>query len=137
MNMDTNTLNIPDKITFRRSEVIKISRLEGRVLDYWQEEFGVFKATVNPMGEIFYSRQALEIILKIKQWMIEENISKSKVKEMLSKTQNSIITPETSTDADVEEKILQIPEEKLKIIRKSLQDILTILEKNDKNYTIK
>jgi DNA-binding transcriptional MerR regulator len=129
----TDKMNIPDKLTYKRNEVIKITRLDGKVIDYWQMEFGGFTPTVNQLGETFYTRNDIESILKIKNWMIEEKIEKSKVKKMLGETQKietpSYVHPEIVS----EEKMKQIPVEKLKKIRKGLQDILTILDKNDKN----
>ena len=135
MNMDTNTnnMNIPDKLIYKRSEVIKIARLEGKVIDYWQKEFGGFTPSINQMGEIFYSRSDLDLILKIKHWMIDEKIEKAKVKEILLGTQKIEIPPEIATDNIIEKKSGQPPIKKLKIIRKGLQDILTILDKNVKN----
>jgi DNA-binding transcriptional MerR regulator len=126
--MAVNTTNIPDKLTFKRSEVIKIARLEGRVIDYWQREFGAFAPMVNRQGEMIYSRKDLEIIFKIKQWMVAQRIDKTKVKEMLRRGQEG----EPPSVANPGPEIRQIPREKLRFIRQSLQDILTILEKHDK-----
>ncbi len=115
---------IPEKLTFKRNEVIKISRLDGKVLDYWETELGGFAPMVNPQGEKFYSRNDLESILKIKKWISVDKIPKTKIKDMIAQkheyTSNAEPTPK------------QIPGEKLKIIRRTLQEILTILDKNDK-----
>lgn len=127
-------MNMPDKLIFKRSEVIKITRLDGKVIDYWQREFGGFSPTTNQLGELFYSKNDVELILKIKQWMVEEKIEKSQVKEML-KGQVEVEMPEKELyENDIEENFKKISAENLKIIRKNLQDILTILDKNGKNY---
>ena len=42
---------IPDKLTFKRKEVMQLSKLDGRVLDYWEKEFGAFAPVINQSGE--------------------------------------------------------------------------------------
>lgn len=121
-------IDLPDKLTFKRKEVEKITKLDGKVLDYWQNEFGGFSPITNQVGEVFYSRTDIEFILKLKQWMIVEKIGKAKIKEMLSGEKS-----EKPRVKEVSEyKAVSLEREKLKIIRRNLQEILTILEKNDK-----
>ncbi|NIM11738.1 MAG: MerR family transcriptional regulator [Candidatus Aminicenantes bacterium] len=137
-------INIPDKLTFKRNEVIKLTKLEGRVLDYWEKEFGGFVPTVNPTGEKFYSRKDVELILKIKHWMVVERIEKSKVKEKIKQEGegwgvNAANVPGAGGNEGANSvgavELKQIPRDfrdKLRIIRQNLQEILTILDKNDK-----
>jgi DNA-binding transcriptional MerR regulator len=137
-------INIPDKLAFKRNEVIKLTKLEGRVLDYWQREFGAFAPTVNQTGEKFYSRKDVELILKIKHWMVVERIEKSKVKEKIKQeyeeggvnTANILGTGSDENANPVRTvEIKQVSRDfrdKLRIIRQNLQEILTILDKNDK-----
>jgi DNA-binding transcriptional MerR regulator len=117
---------LPDKLTFKRKEVINITRLDGKVIDYWQNEFGCFNPVVNNIGEIFYTRRDLELLLKIKAWLIEEKLEKSKVKEMLEKgfdySSQSPVSPISKKKKS----------EKLDSIKSQLKEILTILDKNDK-----
>ena len=75
--------NIPDKLTFRRKEVMQLAKLDGRVLDYWEKEFCAFAPVVNQSGEKFYSRRDVEVILAIKQWLIQEKCDKGKIKDLL------------------------------------------------------
>jgi DNA-binding transcriptional MerR regulator len=127
-------MNIPDKLTFKRMEVIKLTKLDGRVLDYWQKEFGVFVPMVNKSGDLFYTRKDVELILKIKQWMITEKINKLKIKELLKadREMQGVLGGSTNTTTFFGEEEKNIPADKLKIIKNELQEILTILEKNDK-----
>jgi hypothetical protein len=125
MNAKTD---LPDKLIYRRSEVVKYTRLDGKVLDYWQREFGGFAPTVNQQGEMFYSRKDMDFIFKLKQWMVFDKIGKEKVKQKLAgepvvKEVIQTVSKEIESSAD---------REKLKIIRQSLEEILTILDKNDK-----
>ena len=117
---------IPDKLTFKRKEVIYICRLEGRVIDYWESEFGGIRPVVNGTGEKYYSRKDLERLLWIKQLLIVEKMEKSKVREVLKKSGE--YQPESQTD-----KSNKSPKgEKLKSIKNQLKEILTILDKHDK-----
>ena len=127
-------MDIPDKLTFKRQEVIRLTRLDGKVIDYWQREFGGFAPTINKMGDHFYTRNDVQLILKIKQWMIVEKIEKSKIKNLLHEELGvpGATSERTSNSASFAAETQNIPKEKLKIIKQHLQEILTILDKNDK-----
>ncbi len=118
--------NIPDKLTFKRNEVIKITQLDGKVIDYWEKEFGGFTASLNQSGERFYSRKDVELIFKIKQWLIVDKRDKETIRAEISGTGcNGIITsssPKTTKKKD----------EKLASIKSKLKEILTILNKQVK-----
>jgi DNA-binding transcriptional MerR regulator len=131
-NMDL--MDIPDKLTFKRQEVIRLTKLDGKVIDYWQREFGGFAPTINKMGDQFYTRNDVQLILKIKQWMIVEKIEKSKIKNLLITELgfSGTYSEGNSNNANFEAKAQNIPKDKLKIIKRHLQEILTILDKNDK-----
>jgi DNA-binding transcriptional MerR regulator len=119
--------NIPEKLTFRRKEVIQLAKLDGRVLDYWEKEFSAFAPVVNQSGEKFYSRRDLEIILAIKQWLIKEKRDKGEIKGLL--LQNFGELGNSLSEQNQE----PVSPEKLKRIRRGLDEILTLLAKDDKN----
>ncbi len=75
---------IPEKLAYKRKEVTQIVKLDGRVLDFWEVEFGAFAPTSNQAGEKYYSRQDLDTILQIKQWLIVERLDKNRVRELLA-----------------------------------------------------
>lgn len=120
---------IPDKLTFKRAEVIKFTKLDGKVIDYWEREFGGITPVVNKLGEKFYTKQDVELILKIKQLMIVEKMEKSRIKKIIDQEdgRNSIKKPvEKGEDTG------KINADKLKNIKTGLEEILTILNKNGK-----
>lgn len=127
-------MDIPDKLTFKRQEVIRLTKLDGKVIDYWQREFGGFTPTINKMGDQFYTRNDVQLILKIKQWMIVEKIEKSKIKNLLNAEQGipQDYRAGNTNNANFPAETQNIPKDKLKIIKRHLQEILTILDKNDK-----
>lgn len=117
---------LPDKLAFRKKEVVTITRLDGKVIDYWEREFGGFRPVVNNLGEKFYSRQDLELLLKIKQLLVIEKMAKEKVKDLIKKESDlSELSGKNPSTGD-------IPKEKLESIKNQLREILTILDKNDK-----
>jgi DNA-binding transcriptional MerR regulator len=119
--------SIPEKLTFRRKEVMQLAKLDGRVLDYWEKEFAAFTPVTNQSGEKFYSRRDVEIILKIKEWLSRDKCDKIKIKDMLLQNFGDFDNGQQSS--------VQVPldHEKVKRIRRGLDEILTLLAKDDKN----
>jgi DNA-binding transcriptional MerR regulator len=113
---------LPDKLTFKRKEVINLTRLDGRVLDYWEREFTGLKPVVNNIGEKFYSRKDLELILTIKQFLVVQKKDKAEVKTILG--QEPAAAGQNAAPAVADNGTL-------KAIKRELQDILTILSKRD------
>lgn len=123
-NKEKMDFKIPDKLTFKRKEAINITSLDGKVIDYWEKEFGIINPVINKMGEKFYTRRDIEAIFKIKQLLIVEKLEKSRIKEIIKndyENYNDNITDSTKMSAD-----------KLKTIKTSLNEILTIIDKNGK-----
>jgi len=116
--------NIPDKLTFKRKEAINITSLDGKVLDYWEKEFGEIKPVINKMGEKFYTRRDIEVIFKIKQLLIVEKLKKSKIKEIIQNDYGI-------SDVNIK-KPVKLSDHKLKSIKSGLKQILTIIDKNGK-----
>ena len=121
-------LKIPDKLAFRQKEVMNLTRLDSRVIDYWEKEFKVYKAVISKNGDKFYSRNDILIILRIKEFLIEKKLTKDEVREKLS----AIVQT-------VDEKVGNNQQEPggkagkgLDKIRSELNDILTLLDKDDK-----
>jgi DNA-binding transcriptional MerR regulator len=117
--------HIPEKITYTRKDVIHLTKLDGRVLDYWEQEFRAFSPTINHTGEKFYSRQDLETIQQIRQWLIVEKIDKSAIRERLESVKSSAPLPEEVKTAP------SIKSNTLLRLREGLHEILTLLDKND------
>jgi len=119
--------NIPDKLTFRRKEVMQLAKLDGRVLDYWEKEFTAFVPVINQSGEKFYSRRDVEIILAIRQWLIMEKCDKGRIQSLLLQYFGDLTQAQSTANQD------PVDPEKLKSIRRGLSEILTLLAKDDKN----
>jgi len=121
-------MSIPDKLTYKRKEVIQLTKLDGRVLDYWENEFSAFKPVVNQSGEKFYSRSDLEAILQIKHFLMVEKLDKEQVKKMVGPAAAPpVASPSESSPGDS-----QREHGLWSRLRGELEAILTILDKNDK-----
>ena len=119
--------NLPEKLTFRRKEVMQLAKLDGRVLDYWEKEFSAFTPVTNQSGEKYYSHRDVEIILKIKEWLSRDKCDKNKIKDMLLQNFGEFDNGQHSLTK------VSLDHEKVKRIRRGLDEILTLLAKDDKN----
>ena len=119
-------IQIPEKLTFRRKEVTRLTKLDGRVLDYWEKEFTVFTPMINQTGEKFYTHRDIEIILKIRELLIVEKLDKNKIKEVLK---NDLSIADLLEARGIE---AHFDKGKINRIRGELKEILTILDKSDK-----
>lgn len=124
---------IPEKLAFRRKEVTQLVKLDGRVLDFWEREFGAFAPTVNQAGEKFYSRQDLDTIMQIKQWLIVERLDKARVREMLADKRSVPSEPPSGEEPPLPPAPPTAGEgEVLGRIRTGLAEILTMLGDREK-----
>jgi DNA-binding transcriptional MerR regulator len=118
---------IPEKLTFKRKEVMQMAKLDGRVLDYWEKEFSAFVPVINKSGEKFYSRRDVEVILSIKQWLVQEKRDKGQIRELLLQNYGDLATAQPAVNTDA------VNPDKLQKIRRGLKEILTLLAKDDKS----
>jgi DNA-binding transcriptional MerR regulator len=118
---------IPEKLTFKRKEVMQMTKLDGRVLDYWEKEFAAYAPVINQSGEKFYSRRDVEVILSIKRWLVQEKHEKAQVKDLLLQNYGDLAAGQPNASAEA------VDPEKLRRIRRGLKEILTLLAKDDKS----
>lgn len=128
--------DIPNKIIFKRKEVIGLTKLDGRVLDYWETEFGGINPVVNSAGDKSYTRKDVESILRIKQLLIIDRVDKKKIKDIMSGgavEEEPKAVPKTKKKAAQKKSspAPQKPAVDLSRIKSELKDILLLLEKRD------
>ncbi len=121
-------VNIPDKLAFKKKEVSNITKLDGKVIDYWEAEFNIYKPLLNKKGEKFYTKHDIELILRIKELLVVKKITKAEVKEIFKKEILNIDVADSNAGKSVINDISGLDS-----IKKGLLDILTLLAKNDKN----
>jgi len=101
----TPTRATPVPETFRRREVIQICKLDGRVLDFWEREFGAIHPLEYPDEEKHYTQKDIETIIKLKQWLLVERLNKEEVRLRLQQDHASAakLTPHTNFVAEQEQ----------------------------------
>lgn len=118
------TVRLPQRERFSRRDVVQLIRLDGRVLDYWEKEFGNLAPLKGKTGEKIYSRRDVETLLRIKQWLIEERLGKEEVHRRL----------EHPSAIDCGEPVRRKSSaQPLGEVRARLREILTMLDKSDTN----
>jgi DNA-binding transcriptional MerR regulator len=123
--MPISQLSIPDKPAFRPEEVVRLTHLDGRVLNFWATEFEGITPARSPGGDLFYSKASLKRILQIKQWLVEERLDKATIRRRLQEGEPPapLTTPETAPDAGSSRAST------LSQIKQGLKEILTILDR--------
>ena len=66
------TLSIPDKLFFKIGEVSEITKLEPYILRYWESEFPVLKPDKNKAGQRLYTKDNIELVIKIKSLLYDD-----------------------------------------------------------------
>ncbi len=120
-------INIPDKLTFTKREVINLTRLDGKVLDYWEKEFDNLNPVINKNGEKFYTRMDIEVIIRIKELLIKKKSDKEEAKKLIYTEFNGIEKRDNQNS-----ELGKGQRGQLNIVKNGLKDILTILDKDDK-----
>jgi DNA-binding transcriptional MerR regulator len=79
----TKQIKIPDKLYFKLAEVLKLAAVQPYVLKYWETEFPQLAAGKQESGQRVYTRQDLDIILRIKKLLYEDGYTISGAKKQL------------------------------------------------------
>jgi len=79
-----NQKDIPDKLYFRIGEVSKIAGLPTYVLRFWETEFSKMRPKRTSSGQRLYTRNDIELILKIKNLLYEKKFTIQGARQHLS-----------------------------------------------------
>lgn len=79
-----NQNDIPDKLYFRIGEVSKIAGLPTYVLRFWETEFSKIRPKRTSSGQRLYTRNDIELILKIKNLLYEKKFTIQGARQHLS-----------------------------------------------------
>jgi DNA-binding transcriptional MerR regulator len=64
--------SLPDKLFFKIGEVSEITGLETYILRYWESEFPVLKPNKNKAGQRLYTKDDIELVVKIKTLLYDD-----------------------------------------------------------------
>lgn len=107
---------IPEKAYFRIGEVSKILNVEPYVIRYWETEFKTVKPVRTKTAQRLYRRKDIEELLTIRNLLYQQRFTINGAKKQLTKMRSE--TEPARADS---------PSEKLRIIKKELQQIKKII----------
>jgi DNA-binding transcriptional MerR regulator len=74
---------IPQKKFYKIGELCRFTDTQPYVLKFWESEFPQLKPEKGPKGQAVYGKQAVDLILKIKQMLDEDDQTITAVRELL------------------------------------------------------
>lgn len=118
--------NQNQKLYYKPSEVCKIADIKPYVLSYWETEFSQFgKNTIK--GQKLYTKEDLDLILKIKKLLYEDGFTISGAKKQLEKEE--IEEASISSPAQNIEKSDNINKDIIREVIENLEEIIQSLKK--------
>jgi DNA-binding transcriptional MerR regulator len=135
---------IPNKLFFKIGEVCEITDTQPYVLRYWESEFPALAPAKNSSGQRIYRRRDIETVLRIKELLYQEGFTiagaKKKLEQELAGRADTPQTARAAADTSagaISTPPAEIKDEKavgvMREVREQLRDILTLLDKNDRN----
>src|SRR6266852_3672396 len=87
---------IPEKLFFKIGEVCEIADVQAHVLRYWETEFPMLAPQKNRAGQRTYRRRDVEMALRIKELLYDEQYTIAGAKKKLSTELRGGVSRETS-----------------------------------------
>src|SRR5437667_10596515 len=75
---------IPEKLFFKIGEVCEIAGVQAHVLRYWESEFAMLAPQKNRAGQRTYRKRDVEMALRIKELLYEDQYTIAGAKKKLS-----------------------------------------------------
>lgn len=80
----TSAAEIPEKLFFKIGEVCELAGVQAHVLRYWETEFPMLAPQKNRAGQRTYRRRDVEMALRIKQLLYDEQYTIAGAKKKLA-----------------------------------------------------
>jgi DNA-binding transcriptional MerR regulator len=81
----SHTIEIPNKSSFKVSEVCALTDVKSYVLRFWESEFQEISPLISSAGQKLYEHRDIEVILLIKKLLFEKKMTIEEVKIELKK----------------------------------------------------
>src|SRR5437868_8847201 len=99
--MNPAAVPIPEKLFFKIGEVCDITGVQAHVLRYWESEFPMLAPQKNRAGQRTYRKRDVEMVLRIKELLYEDQYTIAGAKKKLQNDMRSasklkVVTPEMS-----------------------------------------
>ena len=82
--MNQAAIAIPEKLFFKIGEVCELAGVQAHVLRYWETEFPMLAPQKNRAGQRTYRRRDVEMALRIKQLLYDEQYTIAGAKKKLA-----------------------------------------------------
>jgi DNA-binding transcriptional MerR regulator len=111
--MNRAAVHIPEKLFFKIGEVCDITGIQAHVLRYWESEFPTLAPQKNRAGQRTYRRRDVEMVLRIKELLYEDQFTIAGAKKKLSTeirgaSKLKVVTPEMSAALAAEQQDVQV-----------------------------
>src|SRR6266550_1514511 len=105
--MSQATQSIPQKLFFKIGEVCELAGVQAHVLRYWETEFPTLAPQKNRAGQRTYRRKDVEMALRIKELLYDEQYTIAGAKKRLANDLRAggklkIVSPENGEDHEQE-----------------------------------
>jgi DNA-binding transcriptional MerR regulator len=118
---------IPDKDEFKIGEVCEIAGVKPFVLRYWETEFPELSPTKGAGGQRTYTRDDVQLILRIKQLLYEERFTVAGAKKRLTEEVSVQEAKPVKLDTKRADQVESL-RRALKQTRRELEAILALLK---------
>ena len=110
--MNRAAVYIPEKLFFKIGEVCDITGIQAHVLRYWESEFPMLAPQKNRAGQRTYRRRDVEMVLRIKELLYEDQYTIAGAKKKLTNdirgtSKLKVVTPEMSAAHAAEQQYSQ------------------------------
>ena len=141
--MNRPAVSIPEKLFFKIGEVCELAGVQAHVLRYWESEFPMLAPQKNRAGQRVYRKRDVEIALRIKELLYDDQYTIAGAKKRLSNELRAggklkIVSSDSSeTDAgETKEPTSRSgtaeDRKALREVASELREILALLEKQPK-----
>jgi DNA-binding transcriptional MerR regulator len=94
---------IPEKLFFKIGEVCQLAGVQAHVLRYWESEFPMLAPQKNRAGQRVYRKRDVEIALRIKELLYEDQYTIAGAKKRLANDMRAggklrVVSPEDGVD---------------------------------------
>ncbi len=102
--MGRSAVAIPEKLFFKIGEVCELAGVQAHVLRYWESEFTMLAPQKNRAGQRVYRKRDVEIALRIKELLYEDQYTIAGAKKRLANDLRAggklkIVSPEDDAEA--------------------------------------
>ena len=154
--MSPSAVAIPEKLFFKIGEVCELAGVQAHVLRYWESEFPMLAPQKNRAGQRVYRRRDVEMALRIKELLYEDQYTIAGAKKRLTNElrgggklkivpaehSESYVEPIAESESGLKNALAGFTEGKLRTeedrralrrLASELRELLTLLEAESKN----